>query len=159
MLALGLDPAPWQAIADGVMGGLSTGGMQRTKSGGLRFAGEISLENNGGFASVRRALDADLSGLRALRLEVRGDGRPYQCRLREDDDSDSGAWSADFTAGDDWQSVELPLDAFRRAFRGQPVTDTGPLDPGLIRLLGFMLVDRTAGSFCLEIRSITFVLA
>lgn len=158
-IALELDPAPWQAIADGVMGGLSTGNMQQADDGSLRFAGEISLANNGGFASARRALDTDLTGLRALLLEVRGDGRRYQCRLREDDDSNSAAWSASFSTGDDWQTVQLPLSAFKPVFRGRPVAGAGPLDPAKIRLLGLMLADRLEGPFRLDIRSIVFDLA
>ena len=61
LLALELDPAPWQSINDGVMGGVSSGTMTVSPNG-LVLEGELSLENNGGFASVRRNIDEDLSG-------------------------------------------------------------------------------------------------
>ena len=39
----------WQTVLDGVMGGLSTGRIAEGDGGTLRFSGELSLENNGGF--------------------------------------------------------------------------------------------------------------
>ena len=44
--------ANWYPILDGVMGGLSTGKME-TRENSVVFTGAISLENNGGFASLR----------------------------------------------------------------------------------------------------------
>lgn len=43
----------WQAVNDGVMGGVSDGRFKITADGTLEFFGTLSLENNGGFASVR----------------------------------------------------------------------------------------------------------
>ena len=43
----------WRAVNDSVMGGVSMGRMVKAEDT-LRFDGELSLENNGGFASVRR---------------------------------------------------------------------------------------------------------
>jgi hypothetical protein len=43
----------WQAVNDGVMGGVSDGRFKITDAGTLEFSGTLSLENNGGFASVR----------------------------------------------------------------------------------------------------------
>src|SRR3954454_13929322 len=43
----------WQPINDGVMGGASDGRFQITEQGTMEFFGTLSLENNGGFASVR----------------------------------------------------------------------------------------------------------
>lgn len=47
------DPAAmrgWQVEDDGVMGGVSRGNMVHDKAGRLIFHGDVSLENNGGFA-------------------------------------------------------------------------------------------------------------
>src|SRR6476646_2092127 len=43
----------WQTINDGVMGGVSEGKFKITDKKALEFFGTLSLENNGGFASVR----------------------------------------------------------------------------------------------------------
>ncbi len=70
----------WVAINDGVMGGLSQG-TPAVSEGSLFFTGKLSLENNGGFSSVRASGDFDFDGKTALTLRVRGDGRTYQLRL------------------------------------------------------------------------------
>ena len=145
----------WRSINDGVMGGVSTGRMVYSKDG-LRFEGELSLENNGGFASVRRPVGKDLSRATAVRLQVRGDGRTYQFRIRQDDRVDGVAWRAEFISNSEWQTVELPLDEFVAVFRGRQVPDAGRVVPAKIYQVGFMLVDKKEGVFELEIRSIGF---
>lgn len=156
LLALELDPAPWQSINDGVMGGVSSGGM--TASGdGLVFEGQLSLENNGGFASARRPVGSDVSGASALQLKIRGDGRTYQVRLRQDDRFDGIAWRVEFSASDEWQTVTLDFSDFEPVFRGRRVIDAGRVVPSKIRQLGFMVADKTPGSFRLEIGAIHFL--
>jgi hypothetical protein len=45
--------AAWQAVNDGVMGGVSDGRFRVTERQTMEFHGTLSLENKGGFASVR----------------------------------------------------------------------------------------------------------
>ena len=155
-IELDLAPEPWQAVNDGVMGGVSSGRMV-AEGEGLRFEGVLSLENNGGFASVRRSIEADLSRSGGVRLQVRGDGRTYQFRLRQDDRWDGIAWRAEFPTTGAWQTVELTYDAFVPVFRGRRVPDAGPVVPARIRQVGFMLADKTAGEFALDVRAIEFL--
>lgn len=147
--------APWQTVNDGVMGGISSSRMVKA-AGALNFEGALSLENNGGFASVRRLVDTDLSQATRVRLEVRGDGRTYQFRFRQNDRFDGVAWRAEFTATESWQTVDLSFDEFIPVFRGRRVPEAGQLVPALIRQVGFMLADKTPGPFKLEIRLIEF---
>ena len=60
IMVLEMNPGSWQIVNDGVMGGISSSRMVEA-DGVLNFEGELSLENNGGFASARRLVDADLS--------------------------------------------------------------------------------------------------
>lgn len=145
----------WRSINDGVMGGHSSGGMMQIDEG-LRFTGEISLENNGGFSSVRRSVEQDLSGAKNVRLEVRGDGRQYQFRIRLNNHFDGVAWRAMFTTSDEWQTVEIALDEFIPVFRGRTVAEAGPVVASQIQQIGFLLSDKNAGRFELDIRSIEF---
>ena len=46
----------WTSVNDVVMGGVSDSLMQVSEDGTGVFAGHLSLENNGGFASVRAPL-------------------------------------------------------------------------------------------------------
>ena len=61
----------WIAVNDGVMGGLSTGG-PRLENNILHFTGTLSLENNGGFSSIRtKSLTQDFSAATHLVLRVK----------------------------------------------------------------------------------------
>ena len=153
-LSMGIDP--WRSINDGVMGGVSAGGMVRSDAG-LKFTGRISLENNGGFSSVRRSVNKDLSSSTAVRIEVRGDGREYQFRIRQSNGFDGIAWRAVFSSSDEWQQIEIPFDQFVPVFRGRTVAQAGPVVPSGIQQIGFLLADKKAGEFELEIRRIEFV--
>ena len=114
--------AAFAPIDDVVMGGRSWS-RATPVDGALRFEGEVSLEQGGGFASVRsRPRRADLSAFAGLVLSVRGDGRRYQVNLRTDEAFDGVTWQAslDLPAGA-WRTVTLPFAAFAPRFRGRAV--------------------------------------
>ena len=72
----------WQAVNDGVMGGVSEGTFQITDRKTLAFFGILSLENNGGFASVRtKPKKLGLEKGDTLVARVKGDGRDYSISL------------------------------------------------------------------------------
>ena len=72
----------WRVVDDGVMGGLSQGKREIGDDGILRFFGTLSLENNGGFSSLRTGnVRMDLGGADGIVLRVKGDGRTYQLRF------------------------------------------------------------------------------
>ena len=147
---------PWHAINDWVMGGLSSGGMVLTDEG-LNFRGAISLENNGGFSSVRRPVDDDCAQTRGVRLTVRGDGRSYQLRLRQDADFDGLAWKQAFATDGSVQVIDLAYKDFEPVFRGRIVKQAGVLKPALIRQIGFLIADRIEGEFSLLVRNMEFI--
>jgi monofunctional biosynthetic peptidoglycan transglycosylase len=153
---LNLAPGPWVTVNDGVMGGRSTSSAEALGDG-VRFRGRLSLENNGGFASTRRTVNAVSPDAVAIRIEVRGDGRRYQLRLRQHERFDGVAWRAFFDAGDEWTEIDLPLSGFEPVFRGRPVPDAGELHPEAISQLGLMLADGHPGAFTLDVRRLEFV--
>lgn len=68
----------WQAVNDGVMAGVSDGRYRITAEKTLEFSGTLSLENNGGFASVRtKPTELDIRAGDTIVLRVKGDGREY----------------------------------------------------------------------------------
>ena len=85
-----------QIVHDDVMGGVSSGRLCVT-NGVAVFRGELSLENNSGFASVR-SLPArlDLADGDAFVIRVRGDGRGYKFTARTDRTFDSPIYQASF---------------------------------------------------------------
>jgi hypothetical protein len=143
----------WLVVNDGVMGGLSTSRIQVTDSETAVFKGHLSLENNGGFASVRTLLDElDLSDFDGLTARVRGDGREYQIRLRTDQRFDGVTYRATFTTErNQWTNVKLPFSKFEPTYRGRILPNVGPLDAARLQQLAFMVADKRQGSFQLEI--------
>jgi hypothetical protein len=146
-------PSSWRAVNDGVMGGLSQSQLRGNDAGTAVFTGVVSLENNGGFASVRTLLEeVDLSECDGLAVRVRGDGKRYRLRLRNVDRFDGIAYQATFdTASDVWQVVEIPFASFLPTYRGHMPRDAPPLDISKIRQIGFMIADKQEGGFRLEI--------
>lgn len=146
----------WQPIDDTVMGGVSASGARLTREGTLVFSGTVSLENNGGFASIRSSpLDGARSPARGVTLSIQGDGKRYKVNLRTSDAFDSVQYQAAFdTRAGKWETIRIPFGEFRPVFRGRAVTDAPPLDPQHIVSVGFLISDRQAGPFRLEIRAI-----
>jgi monofunctional biosynthetic peptidoglycan transglycosylase len=149
-------PSQWRVINDGVMGGLSRSGVALTERGTGLFTGELSLENNGGFASIRtRVGPFDLSESAGIEINVKGDGRTYQLRLRTDDRMDGLTYRVFFkTRTDKWFSVRIPFQDFEPSFRGEVIDDAPPLDPSRIHQIGFLIADKVTGPFTLEIASV-----
>ncbi|MEI6336075.1 MAG: CIA30 family protein [Methylococcaceae bacterium] len=143
----------WLAINDGVMGGVSQSGIKPSPLATGLFSGQLSLENNGGFASIRRrADDYNLEDCMGIRLNVKGDGRTYQFRVKTDQQFDGITYRSLFTTdAQQWQTITLPFTGFCASFRGRPVPDAPALRPEHIKQLGFLLADKQPGTFCLEI--------
>lgn len=152
----------WAPIDDVVMGGVSRSRFEHTPHGAA-FTGVVSLENGGGFASVRSRPDRWPSAdAHALRLHVRGDGRRYKLTARTDAGFDGVQYQCPFDtqaalAPDAWQRVELPVGEFVASFRGRRVTGAPPLDPAAIRQFGLMISEKQAGPFRLEIARLEIV--
>jgi monofunctional biosynthetic peptidoglycan transglycosylase len=135
------------------MGGRSASRFRATRDGTGIFEGVVSLENNGGFASVRAGIEsADLSGLTGVRLRVRGDGHRYRLTLRNDRKLSGLNYMHDFpTTAGEWTEVILPFAGFQASIRGYRPPDAPPLDPSRIRQVGLMIADKQAGPFRLEV--------
>ena len=98
----------WSIVNDGVMGGRSTSKISLTDERTALFTGFVSLENNGGFASTRAAFQSlDLSAYEGVTLRVKGDGRRYQLRFRQ-----NGCGVRGGVQNDSWR-----VDRGRSAFR------------------------------------------
>jgi monofunctional biosynthetic peptidoglycan transglycosylase len=147
----------WRVVDDGVMGGLSRGEIIGTDSGTAVFQGILSLENNGGFSSTRTLpRPYKLDDYDGIALRVRGDGNTYQFRLRLDDSFDGIAYRYNFqTEVDEWTTVEVPFSECVPVFRGRTLSDVPPLSPGKIQQIGFLISEKQAGPFRLEVDRIS----
>ena len=149
----------WVAIDDRVMGGISRSRLRNDPAGHAVFEGEVSLQRNGGFASVRSKPGArGKPGAAACLIEVRAAGKRFKLSLLTDDGFDSLNYQASFApTANDWQTLRLPLAAFRATFRGREVPGAPALDSASIRQVGLMIAERQAGPFALDIRRLSLV--
>jgi len=144
----------WQVINDGVMGGVSRSTFTKADPVGAVFAGEVSLENYGGFCSVssRQPTPVDAAAVSGIALRCRGDGKNYKLTLKND--ASFGGFSYQFrfaVLADEWMVIKAPFGEFRASFRGQQVPDAPPLNPGVVQSVGLLIADKQAGAFKLQI--------
>ncbi|NTV47292.1 MAG: CIA30 family protein [Chlorobiales bacterium] len=147
------DAALWRSIDDVVMGGISQSTLVVTAVGTAMFEGYVSLENNGGFASVRTVQrDYELDDCKGILLRVKGDGKIYKFRIRTDKRSDGVTYEHPFqTEKGIWTLHQLPFSDFVPTFRGEVLSNQPPLQPDGIQQFGIMISNKQSGSFCLEI--------
>jgi monofunctional biosynthetic peptidoglycan transglycosylase len=143
----------WEVVNDDVMGGVSTSQFEVQTNGGAVFSGTVRLENNGGFASVRSGpVRENLTGLTAFVLRVRGDGRRYKFSVRTETGFDTPLYQCSFTTKPgEWAEHRLAFSDFVPTFRGRVLTDVPPLNPAKVNSVGFLIADKQAGPFRLEI--------
>lgn len=147
------DRRDWEIIDDRIMGGASRGRQEWTGQGTLLFTGELSLANQGGFASLRSPAGSyDLSGRRQADLRVKGDGKRYQFGLRIDRYFDGVTYLAEFYApAGQWQDICLPFDDFVPTHHGQVLANAAALDLTRIKSFVLLIAGRQEGAFRLEI--------
>jgi NADH dehydrogenase [ubiquinone] 1 alpha subcomplex assembly factor 1 len=141
----------WRAVNDNVMGGVSTGKVSST-GGTLNFTGVLSLENNGGFASIRSGSlrGLDLSAETGLNVRVRGDGRTYALNINS-----QAAWNLLYrgefkTKPGTWLEFRIPFNDLKPTYFGN--TLPGPkIDARKLEYVGFILADKKPGPFMLEV--------
>jgi monofunctional biosynthetic peptidoglycan transglycosylase len=143
----------WQIVNDDVMGGVSTSHFQILTNGGAVFSGVVSLENNGGFASVRSAPGLhDLTGCKCFVIRLRGDGRRYKFTARTETGFDAPLYQRAFeTKRGEWEEHRLAFKDFVPTFRGRMLTDVPPLNPAKVTSVGLLISEKQDGPFQLEV--------
>lgn len=144
----------WVVINDSVMGGVSQSRLV-VGNNNLVFEGNVSLDNNGGFASFRANHSLENIKVDQLRVKVKGDGKYYQIRLRVDEYYDGPAFVYSFkTQKGENQIINLTEDDFKLMFRGRQFQSNYQLNFSDVRSIGFMIGRKQTGSFTIEIQGI-----
>lgn len=143
----------WYSRNDDVMGGVSHGSPARNKeTHDLKFWGQLSLENNGGFSTIRTDVGDALDGACGLHVHVRGDGRTYQFTAYPGDMKGRYQMDVETVAGED-TSFHVKFDDLVYHFWGwqKPMK---PLTVDNVKGIGFMIADKNTDPFELDIVSI-----
>jgi monofunctional biosynthetic peptidoglycan transglycosylase len=143
----------WRIINDDVMGGVSQSKITFNDTGTATFQGRISLENNGGFASTRsKSHPFRLGDYIGLHVRIQGDGKDYQLRVRTDNRFDGISYRYRFaTQPETWMNIRVPFSEFVPVFRGRVLSNVAPISPEQIQQVGFLISDKQAGKFRIEI--------
>lgn len=109
----------WQITNDDVMGGVSNSIIKLDEDGNGVFTGNVSTENNGGFSMVRLPLNTVLlNGSQKIILEIKGDGKEYQFRLKSNR-SDQYWYIHSFQTSTIFETIEISLKDFYPSYRGR----------------------------------------
>jgi NADH dehydrogenase [ubiquinone] 1 alpha subcomplex assembly factor 1 len=111
----------WRVVDDVVMGGRSNGQFSIDDAGNGVFEGEISLENNGGFSSLRHSLKRKVDKYSTVKITLKGDGKSYQFRTKSNP-TDRHSYISEFKTSGDWQEILISLSDMYPAFRGKKLT-------------------------------------
>jgi NADH dehydrogenase [ubiquinone] 1 alpha subcomplex assembly factor 1 len=109
----------WIIVNDDVMGGRSSSNFNLNADGFGVFEGTVSLENNGGFSSVRyRFPKMQIDNNTKVVLKLKGDGKDYQFRIKSNL-RESYSYILPFKTSGEWQEIEIPLKNMYPSFRGR----------------------------------------
>lgn len=109
----------WRTVNDGVMGGISTSTINISREGFGLFRGHVSLDNNGGFCSVKYVFDTiALATATQFTIRLKGDGKNYQFRVKTNK-TDSHSYMFSFSTTADWQTITIPIRDLYPVFRGK----------------------------------------
>ena len=114
------EPNQWNYVADTVMGGISTGGVEFKNIEGKAVAvltGNVTTENNGGFIQIRRDLRrVNLDNANSIKLIAKGNNQKYFVFLRT-----TGTklpwqyYQSQFTVNENFNEFILPINEFKKS--------------------------------------------
>ncbi len=145
----------WRIVNDDVMGGVSKSNVTLDPSNFfIFFRGNVSMDNNGGFASCRHAFnDPKLEKTKLFKIRLKGDGKIYQFRVGTSETYASYCY--DFqTIKDKWIEVDILTEKLIPKIRGRYVPNAPSFDPKYVREIGILIAEKQEGKFALLLESI-----
>ena len=149
----------WFTITDNVMGGVSTSKLAQKESS-ILFSGNISFDNNGGFASFRSGFGKyDLSDYNAVRIKFKSENQKFALTL----DNSRNWWEPNYKyefqseQSSDWKTVNFNLSDFHEEIIGRK--SGNKINKGILKnicQIGIITNDKKEGPFTLEIDYIEF---
>jgi len=140
----------WTVINDVVMGGRSEADFSICPDGYGVFSGQVSLDNNGGFSSIRYRFESlDVIKYKKVVLRLKGDGKAYQFRLKSDLNH-AHSYVKHFQTSGKWESIEIDFKDMHPRFRGR-VLDMPNFSGRTMTEVAFLIANKKAEAFRLEI--------
>lgn len=109
----------WTIVNDGVMGGVSQSQMIINDDGNAFFSGKVSLDYNGGFASVRYNPETiDVNPYSKIVIRCKGPKNKYQIRTKSSN-RERHSYIQYIEVHEDWQEIEVNMSDMQPQFRGR----------------------------------------
>ena len=109
----------WRIVDDVVMGGRSNGEFGISEEGHGLFSGDVSMENNGGFSSVRyRMAGMQVDENSVIHILLKGDGKTYQFRIKHNRRFEY-SYIHEFETTGEWQEIHIPVGDMYPVYRGR----------------------------------------
>lgn len=143
----------WRIIDDVVMGGRSNSMFSINKGGCGLFTGEVSLKNNGGFSSLRyHSEEINVNGYSQVIIRLRGDGKTYQFRIKENTNDDH-SYITSFKTSGEWEDISISLKDLYPSYRGKTL-DLPNFSADSFNDIGFLIGNKKEESFMLLLDNI-----
>jgi len=143
----------WNVVHDAVMGGRSSSQFKLNSEGFGVFNGAVSLENNGGFSSVRYQLKkTEITKYTKIKLRLKGDGKNYQFTVKNNS-RNYYSYITTFSTTNEWQDVEIALKDMYPSFRGRRL-NTPNFSHDFIEQIVFLIGNKKNEDFKLIIDTI-----
>jgi hypothetical protein len=150
----------WLVISDNVMGGVSQSTIEY-KENSLLLSGDISLDNYGGFSSVKtRFQQFDLSAYAGVRIRCKSSNQKFAITLEDSRNWTQPNYKGDFfnTREDNWEVITLYFKDFKAYQIGEPTG--GNLEQNTLKnivRIGIITTEKKEGPFSLEVDFIEFI--
>lgn len=143
----------WRIFNDAVMGGLSSSTVSINNEGKILFSGNVSLDNNGGFASLRSPIDNyNFEEYSGIEIRIKGDGKKYSISMKETAYFTGSFYTASFqTAKDEWITIKIPFKSFALYYLGKKVSTNPQIPLNKIKEISLLIGDKQEGIFNAEI--------
>lgn len=144
----------WKTVDDVVMGGRSSGSFYLNQEGYGVFEGFVSLENNGGFSSVRyRTEKIEIKKQTKIKIKLKGDGKNYQFRIKTNS-NDYFSYITTFATSGKWEEIEIYLKDMYPTFRGRKL-DKENFSSDSFEEIRFLIANKKKENYKLVIDQIT----
>jgi len=143
----------WEIVNDVVMGGKSSSDLSLNHDSYGCFEGNISLDNNGGFSSIRyRFPRISVKEYTKVVLKLKGDGKKYQFRIKSST-RDYYSYISLFVTSGEMEEIEISLNNMYPSFRGKKL-DLPNFENDYIEEVAFLIGNKEREHFKLLIDKI-----
>lgn len=143
----------WYIVDDSVMGGRSQGNFILNTDDHGEFKGFISLDNNGGFSSLRyRFKSMQINQYTKFVIKLKGDGKNYQFRVKSKENQ-RYSYITEFKTSEEWQTIEVEFSTMYPSFRGYKLNQPN-YSGETVSEIAFLIGNKKKEAFKLEIDNI-----